>query len=326
MRRGELDSHTMALSNAQARAQYPESIVDYSPLTCTWAGMTQVEFLTGPPDYTGGGEVKLKVHPATGEAFRALSTVFRAFGYQFRERAGGTLNCRPITNGTATSLHAHGIALDINPNHNAYRSKTSELAGRVDIITAVKNIRTADGLPVFVWGGDWATPDAMHFQPTACTRPELEKGIDWSTVEGADMALTPEQMAKLERILQLVPNDVLGSVVPDWAKPAWEKAVAKGFYRADSAMWLEPRFVRAVEMDKSGVLDLYPKKVGSGGSTIPGPPGPQGPQGVPGPQGPQGVPGGPGSPGVKGDPGEVGPPGPKGDTGPAPTGVHFTYD
>lgn len=326
----------MALTNAQVRDQYPETIVDYSPLVCDFSQTVPVAFPAGPPDYTSGADILLRVHPAAVEAFQALADVFRWHGYVFGEKAGGTLNCRAITGGTLTSTHAHGMAVDINPSRNAYgaRQGTTELDGRPELIAAIKAIRTVDKLPVFVWGGDWSTRDPMHFQPTACTRAQLERGIDQSTVEGADMPFTPEQVANLERlanmstrqldrlikVADLVPSDILTDDLPEWAADAWEKAVAVGFYVPGTQNRIEPRYVRAVEYDRIGALDIYPAKVGTAGGGKPGPQGPPGPVGPRGPKGDQG------EPGPAGPAGARGPAGAPGKDAPTPTRLIPEYD
>ena len=332
----------MTLTNDEVRAQYPESIVDYSPLSCDFSMMVRVSFLAGPPDYPAGSDVVLRVHPAAAEAFEALATVLRYHNYAFGDKLrGGTLNCRPLTGGTGTSTHAHGMAFDINPLANAYGAApgATELDRRPEIIADVLAIRTVDGKRVFVWGGNWQpTRDPMHFQPTACTRAQLERGIDQSTVQGADMPFTPDEMARIERlaklsdqqldkllrILKLVPDYILDDELPDWGngQPAasWDKAVAKGMYRDDSAMWIEPRFVRAVEADRAGLVDIFPAKVGTAGG---GKPGPQGP---PGPVGPQGPKGDRGEPGVPGPAGARGPAGAPGKDAPTPTRLIPEYD
>ena len=179
-------SPVMPLTNAQARRQYPETIVSYSPLQCNYGGLPRVSFLAGAGQYANQPRVSLAVHPSTEEAFETLAFLFEYFGYRFREKAGGTLACRTITGGTLSSLHAHGIALDINPSANPYGPGDDELdlPKWSKMLAAILAVRTVDGLPVWVWGGMWNNDDDMHWQPTACSRSQLERGIDWSTVFG----------------------------------------------------------------------------------------------------------------------------------------------
>lgn len=194
------------MNTQEARNAYPELVVggvdaNWNVLSarprCDWSTCALVAFNAGPPNYPTKSRVKLRVHPATEEAFTALSTVFSHHGYLFGESAGGTVSCRKITGGTKTSLHTHGIALDINPSKNPYgSSKPDELDEPQwrQLIADVKAIRTVDGHRVFKWGGDWSNDDDMHFEPTQCTRPQLERGIDWSTVTGATQPPEEEEM------------------------------------------------------------------------------------------------------------------------------------
>lgn len=120
------------------------------------------------------------------EAFRALDGVMRSFSYVPRSnsRGGwetGAYNCRTITNGSGYSLHAYGIAADINARTNPYGKRLITDMPKA-MITAVKAIRTTGGHPVFRWGGDYSSiKDAMHYEVVA-SPDELKVGIDWNTV------------------------------------------------------------------------------------------------------------------------------------------------
>lgn len=65
-------------------------------------------------------------------------------------------NWRAIRGGTSLSRHAHAIALDIDPAHNAYNGSTTNIPRHV--------------LQIFInhgwcWGGSWKSPvDPMHLQ------------------------------------------------------------------------------------------------------------------------------------------------------------------
>lgn len=190
----------VAVSTNALRQEYPELIVSYNPLRCDYMGVSSVRFLAGgtyPQGY-----LDLKVHPAITDAARALASVMYAWDYAFQESAGGTLNCRMITGGTRTSLHAHGVALDFNPSRNGYKRVVGLLDdpdtghkegllqwGRytdmpAGMIRAIRKIRTVSGARLLQWGGYWYNiKDPMHFQPY-CSRADVESGIDWSTVEG----------------------------------------------------------------------------------------------------------------------------------------------
>ena len=204
----------MGLSSQQARNSYPELVVGGVTSTwvvtgtrpkCDWRSTIGVSF-----DATAefGGSVNLRVHPSAAEATQALSAVMRAWGYLFRESAGGSVNCRKITGGTKTTLHAHGIAIDFNPSKNRFirtvaraliqwRRQTDMPRG---MVRAIEAIRTNSGHAIWQWGGRWFNiKDAMHYQPTKCTRTRLETGVDWSTVAGDPGEMEDELITRSTR-------------------------------------------------------------------------------------------------------------------------------
>ncbi|MGB5758507.1 MAG: peptidoglycan-binding protein [Acidimicrobiales bacterium] len=126
---------------------------------------------------------KVSVAVEVVEAFQALDSVMQAFGYRPRPADTGAFNCRQITGGTSFSLHAYGIAADINWNSNPYRRDNVLVTDMSpEMVAAIKAIRTGNGAPVFGWGGDYrSVKDAMHFEVVA-SRTEIATGIDWSTV------------------------------------------------------------------------------------------------------------------------------------------------
>lgn len=175
-------------TTSEMRLLYPEFIRSWSPLICDFSTAATVEFMAGG---NFGPTVKLKVHPACEEAFKALAQTFRVFNYFFHDPAGGTCVCRPITGGIRTSLHAHGVCIDINPGSNRYRHQVGLVRWGVDtdmtpqMIDAVEGIRTVGGFPIWEWGGRWSNiKDPMHFQASKCTRTQLVRGVDWTTVPG----------------------------------------------------------------------------------------------------------------------------------------------
>lgn len=119
------------------------------------------------------------------EAFQALDAVMRSFRYSPRSNSPsawetGAYNCRKITNGSGYSLHAYGIAVDINARTNPYGPRlVTDMP--FAMVAAVKAIRTKKGIPVFRWGGDYRTnKDAMHYE-LVVSPEEMRAGIDWST-------------------------------------------------------------------------------------------------------------------------------------------------
>lgn len=178
-------------TTAQLRTSYPDLVTHVAwPVRCDFSKALPVWFLAGGE--IPSERIQLRVHPQARQAFRALAAVMYAYGYRFRERAGGTLSCRVITGGQLSTLHAHGIAGDFNPSLNGYRF--TKLGGVIQwgrhtdmpkaMIDDIERIRTADGQPVFNWGGRWVTTkDPMHFQIQKL-RASLATGIDLSTVIG----------------------------------------------------------------------------------------------------------------------------------------------
>ncbi|NDY58730.1 M15 family metallopeptidase [Desulfovibrio sulfodismutans] len=82
----------------------------------------------------------------------------------------GTFNWRTIAGTSRLSMHALGIAVDVNPGRNPYwrhhRRPSDKLARRQSFPEEVVAAFEAEG---FIWGGKWAEYDIMHFE----YRPEL---------------------------------------------------------------------------------------------------------------------------------------------------------
>lgn len=154
------------------------------------------------------GPDRIRVAPATAEAWQALARVMTHHDYRIRTADTDSYNCRAITGGSGPSLHSFGIALDVNWKTNPFLStpdgrevrfsrRRSQDARAEDVmkgeadtdmtaamIRDVRAIATVEGHPVFTWGGDWnSIKDAMHFQ-IDLTPDEMEAGLDWSTVAG----------------------------------------------------------------------------------------------------------------------------------------------
>ncbi len=87
----------------------------------------------------------------------------------------GILECRPASGGTSWSMHAYGLAIDINPFHNPYWKKDVVLPELASAYTDRANVRPGMIQPGdtvvqafaeigWSWGGDWNTlKDWMHF-------------------------------------------------------------------------------------------------------------------------------------------------------------------
>lgn len=147
-------------------------ILTTTPLRAAWAPpcegpWTRIEL---------HGEGAISVRPATADAWRALNAILVAHDYRTRRADTGAFNCRRITNGKGYSLHAYGIAADLNWTTNPYgpRLVTDMPAAMVVEILA---LRTVSGHQVFGWGGNYRTnKDAMHYE-IVCTPAQLATGL-----------------------------------------------------------------------------------------------------------------------------------------------------
>jgi len=122
----------------------------------------------------GGGRVT--VDPRMVEAVNRLNDILVDWDYRTRASDTGAYNCRQITGGSGYSLHAYGIALDLNWSSNPYGPNliTDMPQGMVDAITG---LRTNNGCRVWEWGGSWSNnKDAMHYEAD-CSPADLATGI-----------------------------------------------------------------------------------------------------------------------------------------------------
>jgi hypothetical protein len=155
------------------------------------------------------GPDRIRIAPPTAPAWAALAAVLDRHDYAIRTSDTDSFNCRPNKSGGGKSLHAFGIALDVNWTTNPYRDHPGERAvrwspkpaqaarsedvriGRADtdfteaLIDDVRRIATREGKRVFEWGGSWGTlKDCMHFE-IDLSPAELAAGIDPGTVVSA---------------------------------------------------------------------------------------------------------------------------------------------
>lgn len=85
------------------------------------------------------------------QAFRNLIT--RGFVAELKTW-DGCFNNRKKRMGTSKSLHAWGVAVDVNAGWNGMGKTPTLSAGFVKCFTDAG----------FDWGGTWSKPDGMHFQ------------------------------------------------------------------------------------------------------------------------------------------------------------------
>ena len=141
----------------------------YADFRCDTSTMSRVAF---PGD---GHDWNLLVAAPTVPAWEAFTRVMARHDVLFLESAGGTYNCRVIQSSGKWSMHAFGLAIDVNPSENPQQSPLTTVFTDA-FIEAVESMVTASGRQVFLWGGHFSTPDTMHFQIGA--RPdEIATGI-----------------------------------------------------------------------------------------------------------------------------------------------------
>lgn len=122
------------------------------------------------------GEGSVTVKASTFDAFNALNARLVKYDYRTRQADTGAYNCRAITGGTKMSLHAYGIAIDINWLTNPYGPTLVTDMPRA-MIKEIEAIKTNGGNTVFRWGGRYSgNKDAMHFE-IVCTPDQLSTGI-----------------------------------------------------------------------------------------------------------------------------------------------------
>ena len=122
---------------------------------CDSGGMQTIAF--------GNAGARITIDRITVPIWRAVESILAKYRYTIRRADTGAYNCRQITGGSGYSLHAYGIAVDINWQSNPYSSRliTDMPAGA---IREIEELNVA-GRPVLRWGGRYSgMRDAMHFE------------------------------------------------------------------------------------------------------------------------------------------------------------------
>ncbi len=122
---------------------------------CDSGGMQTIDF--------GNAGARITIDRITVPIWRAVESILAKYRYTIRRADTGAYNCRQITGGSGYSLHAYGIAVDINWQSNPYSSRliTDMPPGAIREIEALN----VAGRPVLRWGGRYSgNKDAMHFE------------------------------------------------------------------------------------------------------------------------------------------------------------------
>ena len=155
----------------------------------------------------GGGVVTVDV--LVVDALKALNAVLIDWDYRTRRADTGAYNCRTITGGRSYSLHAYGIAVDLNWSTNPYgHHLITDMP--IGMIEDIEGIRTAGGVQVWRWGGRYSNnKDAMHFEVVA-SPAELARGIQSQTTTNTErLIVTPEDERKIQAMLDTQGNRII---------------------------------------------------------------------------------------------------------------------
>lgn len=141
----------------------------------------------------------ISVDQRAAAAFQALGVLFAAEYGATDSTQTGAYNCRKIGGTSTWSAHAWGVAVDVDWRLNPMRRPlTTVVPGSLRSIK--KRLKTADtGAPVFRWGGDWRTPDPMHFEIIA-SPGEISEGLVLDgTALSAKARETPDMIKRGDR-------------------------------------------------------------------------------------------------------------------------------
>ncbi len=126
----------------------------------------------------GSAGARITIDARGDSVWDAVEAIMAAHSYTIRPADTGAYNCRLITGGSGYSLHAYGIAVDVNWQSNPYgRTLVTDMAAAM--IADIEAIRPARlgyrHLPAVRWGGRYSgNKDAMHFEilvvPAALTQ------------------------------------------------------------------------------------------------------------------------------------------------------------
>lgn len=149
----------------------------------------------------GGGRVYIR--PAIVEATKALDAILRTYNYKTYASQTGAFSCRPVAGTSSWSLHAYGVAMDINWLRNLYSYRlVTDM--NLNMPADISRIRTNNGRQVWQWGGYWRKKDCLTGDTRVITRSG-SKAI-------ADLAGTEVEL------LSTSGDPLDGKLDPEWVK------------------------------------------------------------------------------------------------------------
>jgi hypothetical protein len=119
----------------------------------------------------GGGSVKVTTVNGVADALARVSRALDELPDDlatYLVPAAGTYNCRKVAGSRAWSMHAYGVAIDIDTRHADYWRWSPGEAPRWRNRIPLQIVRIFEQHG-FIWGGAWYHYDTMHFE----YRPEL---------------------------------------------------------------------------------------------------------------------------------------------------------
>ena len=157
--------------------------------------------LQPPTRFTFWTGVPVNVDGRTFPVWERVDDIMRAYGYGPKQGQTWGYNCRKITGGSGYSLHAYGIAVDINSLGNPYGPRLiTDMP--TEMIADIEALRTVDGHKVVGWGGRYSrNKDAMHLE-VIVTPAQLARGFADFAITGKPNEENDEMNPTQERLLR----------------------------------------------------------------------------------------------------------------------------
>lgn len=217
---------------------------------CTYSRLMKVEL---------AASVVVPVLPGSEPVWLAMAGVMEAYGYTIRKADTGSYNCRPVTGGSAPSLHSWPLAVDVNWTSNPYvRTPTLrpikwgvETDMPAAMVAEIESI-TAGGVQALTWGGRWRRiKDAMHWQLNV-TPAEVSAGVHSPRPPYGDGIWMEEHMLKRGDSGPAVQLHQMA--LKAWNPQALPEYGADGDYGAEMEDWVR-RYQASAQVQITGTID-----------------------------------------------------------------------